>query len=152
MRHLKYSEILGDVFYKIRLSAADADLLDQHFQGAAHHLWRYREAEPESEVEQFHLRLHRMHLVQLMKIVYLRGDFCQAVDPTPLGLNRREAWNPDYNPLPDEEMFNEMWADGRYELGAEHPSDLYLKRTVDLSRGIVAAYTRRKDVRLRVCS
>lgn len=152
MRHLKFSEILGDAFYRIRLSSADADLVDQYFQGAAHHFWRYREADVNCDAEQFHLRLHRAHLVQLMKIVYQRGDFGQAVDPTPLGLNRRAAWNPDCVSLPDEEMFNEMWADGRYELGAGHPCDLYLKKTIDPSCDIVARYGQRKDMRLRVCS
>jgi len=151
MKHLKYSEILGDAFYRIRLSSADADLVDQYFKGAAHHFWRYREAAADSEAEQFHLRLHRAHLVQLMKVVYLKGDFSQAVDPTPLGLNRRDAWNPDYISMPDEEMFNEMWADGRYELGVEHPSDLYLKKSLDLSCDIVAGYGNKKNVRLRIC-
>lgn len=151
MRHLKFSEILGDAFYRIRLSSADADLVDQHFQGSAHHFWRYREADVGSEFEQHHLRLHRAHLVQLMKIIYLRADFGQAVDPTPLGLNRRAAWDPDCVSIPDEEMFNEMWADERYELGAGHPSDLYLKRTEQPGCGIVADYGQRKGQRLRVC-
>ena len=123
---MKYSEILGSGFYGIRLAKPDRQLVDIFFVGASHHFWRWKEQCGEGSDSVFHLSMHRAHLRALIGIVFHRGDFSAARDPSGFGLDRREAWNPEFLIMPDPQMFDSMCADGRYSLGEAHPSDAYL--------------------------
>ncbi len=129
---MRYSQVLGPAFYQIHLSREDRDLVDVHFTAAAHHYWRYREACGNGDAERLHLSRHRAHLRALMAIVFLRGDFWQAKDPSFRGLEQRASWNPDSVHVPDPAMFDEMVPDPRYAVGEGHSSDIYLKILEDL--------------------
>jgi hypothetical protein len=118
---MKYSEVVGTGFYNIKLSAMMAELVDIHFAGASHHLFRYREAERDAlELVDFHLIRHRAHLRHLMNIVYKYGNFNYAIDSSLRDMDERESWNPDKHPIPDPCMFNSMLPDVRYQLGLPH--------------------------------
>ena len=121
---LRYSQIVGPGFYKIGLSEADRDLVNLHFTASAHHFVRMNETVSMC-ARLFHLRLHRAHLRHMMLVVY-QGDFSLAVDLSGNGLDCRENWNPDTNPIPDAAMFDKMAPDPRFLLHDAHASDLYL--------------------------
>lgn len=123
---MRYSSILGSVFYQIELDAACVDMLDTHYTAAAHHLIRFQECEIDSEHSDFHLWLHRAHLKAMMKIVFIEGRFSSAVDKDGLGLNKRESWNPELCQIPDPKMFEDMFPDYRFEIGEYHASDIYI--------------------------
>lgn len=130
MRDLRYSEILGTLFYGIKLSPADCDLIDTHFTGAAHHLMRYRQSTSDV-AKSFHLLRHRSHLRKLMGLVFSRGDFKDAKDRSGHDLDDRESWNPDVNQVPDPLMFEKMKPDARFSIGEAHSSDIYLEEVFE---------------------
>jgi hypothetical protein len=122
---LRYSDIVGAYFYHIGLSKRDKDLLDTYFTGAAHHLKRFHES-VEKKDKEFHLVRHRSHLRLMMLVVYKKGKFNNAQDPSNRGLEKREIWNPDYTIMPDPNMFRKMIPDWRFLVGEAHCSDHYL--------------------------
>jgi hypothetical protein len=122
---LKYSDILGSWFYNISLSQADCELADIYFFGAAHHFYRWKQA-LHTSFEEFHLSRHRAHLRHLVDLVYRRGDFTKAYDPSFMDLDLRESWDPEMLPMPHPEMFNSQSADERFQLGRPHGFDVYL--------------------------
>jgi hypothetical protein len=126
---MRYSEIIGDVYHHIRLPEPNQFWLDVYFSAAAHHLIRWREAQRDSNEEAFHNNLFRKHLHAMMNIIYISGNFREAVDPTGFELHKRESWNPERLTvgLPDPLMFNAMTGDERFGLGEHHISDSYLK-------------------------
>ena len=125
MKKTRYSDILGDLFYHIKLSEELKDLIDTHFTGAAHHLRRFEEADMK-EHRHFHLVRHRLHLRLMMTLIHNYGDFSEAIDPTNRDLEFRETWNPEFTTLPDPGMFRKMAPDWRYLVGESHCSDHYL--------------------------
>lgn len=130
---MKYSQIIGPIFYKIELSTKMQDVVDAHFAGASHHLYRFREAKKSfSHYSEFHLIRHKAHLRKLMGVVYKHGDFSRSEDRSMLDLDLRESWNPDKRCIPDHNMFNSMIPDARYLEGEEHPFDSLLDN-MDLS-------------------
>lgn len=126
---MKYSQIVGEGFYKIKLSQKLSGLLDVYFAGASHHLFRYLEAKNEtSHFAEFHLAMHKAHLRHLMELVYKNGDFTNSEDPSFRHMDEKESWNPDQFSLPDPNMFDLMLPDVRYLLGEAHLlCDRYLK-------------------------
>ena len=128
---LRYSEIVGEKFYQIKLHQGARDMCDVHFTGAAHHLIRMRQANDDPAAFAFHLRLHRAHLRQLRSVVYECGDFSEATDESFCGNNNRESWNPAYIEMPDPSMFNSMQPDPRHGIGEGHHNDSYLPKDED---------------------
>lgn len=128
---MKFSDVVGLAYHQIRLTSKQSYYLDIHFSSAAWHLFRYREAKPNSEEEKFHDCYFRKHLYKLMEIVYTCGDFREAYDSTGLDLHLRTNWNPEksFHSLPDPRMFSGMPDDHRYKLGNGHPGDRFLYDT-----------------------
>ena len=124
-KKLRYSEIVGPYFYHIELSQDDKDMVDTFFTGSSHHLRRLSEASTEAD-RYFHLSRHRAHLRKMMMVVFLRGVFDKAVDPSNRDLDRRETWNPDWTTMPDPLMFRKMEPNWAYKVGEAHCSDIYL--------------------------
>jgi hypothetical protein len=122
---LRYSHVLGSYFYNIIMNEDDYDMVDTHFTGAAHHLKRFHEA-VSKEDRYFHLSRHRAHLRLMLKMIYERGDFSQAVDPSNRDLEYRDTWNPEWTTMPDQNMFSKMLPDWRYPVGMAHCSDHYI--------------------------
>lgn len=122
---MRYSDILGEHFYKIGLNSEDADLIDLHYTASAHHLKRFREATTQ-KTRYYHLTLHRAHQRKFMLIVYQRGDFSNAIDESNQDLDRRPSWNPSVTAIPDRQMYRSMLPDWRYGVGEAHCSDIYL--------------------------
>jgi hypothetical protein len=125
-KKLRYSDVIGRYFYQISLSDEDKDLVDTFFTGSAHHLKRFKEA-TQPEDRDYHLSRHRSHLRKMMLVVFKRGDFSKAVDPSNRDLDRRDTWNPDWTTMPDPNMFNKMLPDWRYGIGEAHCADYYLR-------------------------
>jgi hypothetical protein len=114
---MRYSEILGETFYKIKLTAEIRDLVDTHFSGAAHHYVRMLEARTsQTESLEFHRFRYVTHLETMMQLVYSCGDFSEAVDPSRGGFEKRESWLPQSIRLPDPDMFDAMEATSRIPL------------------------------------
>lgn len=123
---MRYSQIVGPVFYGIGMSPEHCDVVDVHFTAAAHHYWMLPRSES-TEARQYHLARHRGHLRAMMRIIFLNGDFTRAKDESLRGLDERYSWNPDLNfSLPDPAMFNSMSADPACGVFEPHPSDWYL--------------------------
>ncbi len=122
---LRYSQVLGNVFYHIKLTDELSDMIDTHFSSAAHHLRRFEQSKTEDH-RLFHLTRHRIHLRLMMTLIYKHGDFSEAVDPSNRDLDRRETWSPEWTIMPDQNMFKKMAADWRYEVGVAHAGDQYL--------------------------
>ena len=144
---LRYSDIVGAFFYQIGLSEIENDLLDTHFTGAAHHLVRFHEAHDEKD-KTFHLVRHRSHLRLMMLIVFKKGDFTNAQDPSNRGLERRQIWNPDFTLMPDQNMFRKMLPDWRFALGQAHCSDHYLHKSEILTIDEIKSFTSLKPLTL----
>lgn len=122
---VRYSQILGDMFYRIKLSEEAKDMVDTHFTGAAHHLKRFHQANTE-DMRAFHLHRHRLHQRLMMTLVYKFGDFSDAIDPSNRGLDKRDTWSPEWTIMVDECMYRKMEPDWRYPLGKAHAADHYL--------------------------
>lgn len=122
---IRYSQILGEMFYNIGLPDELKDMADTHFTGASHHLKRFHESTSE-EHRLFHLHRHRLHQRLMMMLVYKFGDFSMATDPSNRDLNRRETWNPDWTIMVDECMYRKMMPDWRFPVGKPHAADHYL--------------------------
>lgn len=122
---IRYSQIVGELFYHIKLSDEVRDMLDTHFTAASHHLKRHQEAKSE-EHRMFHLNRHRLHQRLMMMLVYKFGDFKDAKDPSNRDLDRRETWHPDMTIMVDENMYRKMLPDWRFSVGKAHAADLYL--------------------------
>ena len=118
-----YSEVLSE-FYQIKLSPEDSNLANIFFSASAHHFHCLREAT--GDEHSFHLQLHLAHLVQMKKIVFLRGDFDSAIDPSFRSLDKRDQWNPGWASLPDPHMMDSMCRDQSCDIGRNYPSDFYL--------------------------
>ncbi len=125
---MRYSEILGEVYHKIRLTEEVAFWADVHFSAAGHHLIRFRQTPKESSEEKFHSELFERHLTRLKEIVYTAGDFRRAIDPTGEQLHKRSSWSPLRIGIPDCRMFAkaELLTDPRFGIGVTHISDQYL--------------------------
>jgi hypothetical protein len=121
---MTYSDVVS-TFYKITLREAELSLIDTHFDAAAHHLLRAEEA-ADYIVRLFHLTWHRAHMRAISRIVHSRGNFGRAVDPSQMGLEERDAWNPDRNLGTNKELFIKMRPDPFFGLGKAHPSDIYI--------------------------
>ena len=125
MNNIRYSDILGDLFYHIKVTDDLKDLIDSHFTGASHHLRRFEQAETE-EHRLFHLTRHRIHLRLMMSLIHKYADFSEATDPTNRDLEYRDTWNPDFTIMSDPGMFRKMAPDWRYPVGEPHCSDHYI--------------------------
>lgn len=145
---MRYSEIVGSACYGIRLSPEDYELVDIHFSGAAHHFYRWKEiADKDAQLAEFHIRLHRAHLRHLMSLIYERGDFAYALDPTLCDMDEKDSWNPDLRCIPDPEMFDDMSPDPAVLAGQKHLLDRYLK---DKKAPITAPEILQKNPQFRV--
>lgn len=122
---LRYSQVLGNVFYHIKLSDELSDMIDTHFTSASHHLRRFEQSKSE-EHRLFHLTRHRIHLRLMMSLIYKFGDFSEAVDPSNRDLDRRETWSPEWTIMPDPRMFASMKEDWRFLIGEPHVADAYI--------------------------
>lgn len=123
---MRYSEILGDAFYKISLAEPVRDMIDVHYTASAHHFWRLQE-QASSETRRFHLLRHRAHLRAMMSLVYLHGNFANAIDQSFRDLDKKESWNPNNSYLlPDPKMFNSMNPHPEFKANEDHPSDIYI--------------------------
>jgi hypothetical protein len=134
---MKYSEIIGQGYFRINLGPQDFELVDAHFLGLAHHSYRFRESK-----DLFHARLFTDHLVSLYRIISERGDFSTAVDPTGEGLTDELAWTPPPKELlvlsangnlkaalaclPDPTFIEGFPGDRRYGSGQPFPYDRVL--------------------------
>ena len=124
---MRYSNIIGQGFYRIALSPDSYELLDIYFSGASHHLYRFREAmKVDPTKAKLHLEKHRAHLRSLMTIVHDLGSFTFAQDPSGRRMNMVDSWDPALHSTPDPDMFNSMLPDMRYKLGEGHPYDQHL--------------------------
>jgi hypothetical protein len=122
---MRYSKIICDVFYNIKLSSDYRDILDVHFTAAAHHFLILRQSS--RKYRQYHVLRHRAHTKAMMDTIYINGDFTKAKDDSGRGLEKRESWDSQLNfALPDPRMFNSMKRDPSCEIGEPHPSDFYL--------------------------
>lgn len=128
---MRFSKIIGDGFFGIKLTAQQFDLLDRHFVAAAHH--RYRFAESGSK---FHNDRYYEHMDLLMSIVR-QGDFSGFFRHPVLiknGFDKPSRWVlvPGQTPsasdpqLYDSTLFSEMCADVRWNTNQEHPYDVLL--------------------------
>lgn len=122
---IRYSQIIGELFYHIKLSDEVKDMVDTHFTGASHHLRRFEQAKTD-ECRFFHLSRHRIHLRLMMSLIYKLGDFSEAIDSSNRDLDRRETWSPEWTIMPDQNMFRKMQPDWRYEVGVAHAADIYI--------------------------
>lgn len=123
---IRYSQILGELFYNIGLSDDHSDLCDAFFSASSHHylLLRYCQSKFHRE---FHLSRHRAHLRALKEIVYTYGDFRKAKDQSLRGLEKRASWDPRSSFLPDPKMFDSMKIDFSCgSVGQAHPFDWYV--------------------------
>lgn len=121
--HFCYSQIIGDVFYCIKLTEKQYHAADDHFAAAGHHFHRLKLARTK-DVEDFHEDLMWRHVKALMDIV-VTGDFSCARDTGKDGycdLSKQESWGFN-NKLPHPKMFKKMWEDCRYKFGNNHPND-----------------------------
>lgn len=135
---MRYSEIIGKGFYRIALSPDHYMLLDVHFSGASHHLYRFREAfKTDPSKARFHLDLHRAHLRNLMEIVHDHGRFDFAKDASGRKMDQASSWDPEFHPTPDPDMFGSMLPDMRYELGLNHPYDQFIESKQVKSHNVV---------------
>lgn len=125
MNNIRYSQVIGSLFYQIVLVDDDKDMVDTHFTGASHHIKRFHECTNKDD-QYFHLSRHRTHLKLMMRIIFERGDFSNAIDKSNRDLNQRETWNPDWTVMPDQNMFRRMVPDWRFEIGQSHASDTYI--------------------------
>jgi len=125
---MRYSQIVGECFYQIKLSQPERNMLDLFFTGAGHHYWRAREAFTNGDRlnAEFHLEKMQMHVESLRAVIYFHGDFSQAVDQSWRGLEKRASWDPASRGLPDPEMFNSFSPDFRFKVGDNHPNDQQL--------------------------
>jgi len=123
---MRYSTIIGEAFYKIKLPDGVKDVVDIHFTASAHHLRVLPLAKTKSD-RAFHLKRHRGHLLALMDYVYKFGDFSQASDDSLRDLDQQSSWDPSRCfSLPDPKMFHSMSADPGVLPGEPHPSDVYI--------------------------
>lgn len=129
---MRYSHIVGKGFYRISLTPQDYKLLDIHFSGASHHLYRCKEAMATKQLDlaKLHSELHRKHLNALMTIVHDRGGFTFAKDDSGRNMDVKESWDMHLNSTPDPDMFNSMLPDMRHQLGENHYYDQYLQPLV----------------------
>jgi hypothetical protein len=125
MGKIRYSQIVGELFYRIKLTDEVKDMVDTYFTGSAHHLRRFEQSKTEDH-QMFHLTRHRIHLRLMMTLVHKYGDFSEAVDPSNRDLDRRETWSPEWTVLPDPFMFRRMIADWRCIVGQPHLADIYI--------------------------
>jgi hypothetical protein len=122
----RYSRIIGDVFYRIKLTCDQYELVDAHFLAAAHHFHRLKLADP--KYEDFHEKLMWQHVKALMDVV-VQGYFSKARDTGKDGwcdLSKQESWI-FKGRLPHPDMFGQMWEDHRYRFGNNHPYDGILR-------------------------
>ncbi|HXH75045.1 MAG TPA: hypothetical protein VNJ08_08775 [Bacteriovoracaceae bacterium] len=125
MGKIRYSQIVGDLFYRIKLTDEVKDMVDTYFTGASHHLRRFEESKSE-ENRLFHLTRHRIHLRLMMTLIWKFGDFSEARDESSRDLDYRDTWNPDYTIMPDPFMFRRMHPDWRFMVGQPHVADTYV--------------------------
>lgn len=120
---MKYSQVVAG-FYRIYLEPEDRNLLDIHFTAAAHHWQKHRAYSSDAARQMRHSALLAAHLFALKRVVYERGDFSSAADPSGSGLHKRSNWEPNLPAMPDSGMFDDMPSDSRYD--EEHPNDSLL--------------------------
>ncbi len=127
---IRYSQIVGELFYNIGLSSEHREICDIFFSASAHHYLLLDLCESEYDQE-FHLLRHRAHLRAMKQIIFLYGDFTHAKDESLRGLETRAAWDPDANiALPDPRMYNSMEIDlSCGSVGEAHPFDRYVQLT-----------------------
>lgn len=118
---MRYSEIIGDAFYRIKLTSSQYAEVDAHFVASAHHYHRAQQTD-DLALSRFHQDLMLRHL-DALKTAVSEGDFSEAVDLTGRGLEEPQGWHKQRKKMPDEEMFSAMWPDRRYPLGDHHPYD-----------------------------
>lgn len=131
---MRYSDVIGDIFYKIRLNPEASARVDQHFISAAHHRWRFYTAKTPDGIR-YHHRMYFEHLFALLRTV-MGGDFTHAVDLSQRGLNSPLGWSPARFPvpqpahmteydhlLPSPKMFDAMDSDIRFKEGIPHLYD-----------------------------
>jgi hypothetical protein len=126
-----YSTILTD-YHRIGLNSIDCMAIDSHFTAHAHHIYRAVECNAGTKDADFHRELARLHARALLTIIYERGDFIRAIDPTGEERNQRSWWVPEWSEIPEGDLA-EMFPDWRYRLGHYHPHDI-----------LVTAYVLRK--------
>lgn len=120
----RYSDIIGSVFYNIKLTPRQYSQLDIHFLCASHHYYRSKNI----EFKNFHETLMWQHVKELMCVVK-SGCFDDAVDTGLDGhfdLSKPESWEFKHQ-LPHPLMFNKMWEDHRFDVGENHPYDNILE-------------------------
>jgi hypothetical protein len=124
---VRFSTLLTDGMFKIKLSKEDMTTLDQVFEAAAHHYWSERQAENE-EVSQYHNHACEMHCKVLSQIICERGNFNAAVDPESEGRDQPAYWTLEQGPIATRDIFCNMLPDSRYWVGTSHPNDKILSR------------------------
>jgi hypothetical protein len=125
---MKYSDVVGDAFYRIGLSAKDAFLVNSYFSGACHHYFRWMETDRAGDLRAaaFHHARLMAHMRHLFSVVFTRGDFSRALDESYRDMDERDSWDPDAAIIPDPEMFDGLMADRRYPPGIDHEEDRHL--------------------------
>ncbi len=132
---MRYSEILGSAFYKISFTESIGDMIDVHYTASAHHFWRLQD-QASSKTRKFHIIRHRAHLRAMMSLVFLHGNFANAIDQSFRDLDKKERWNPKNSYLlPDPNMFNSMNPHPEFGPNENHPSDMYIAKE-PLVRGL----------------
>jgi len=135
--NMKYSEIISDGFYNIKLTQKDLSLIDLYFLGANHHRWRSQEKDISDADLIFHRKYYWIHMIYMMKIIR-QGDFKYCKDISGRGFNDPNKWqikkwlDKNYiendvsyydDILHDPDLFCEMYEDSRLLCGENHPND-----------------------------
>lgn len=116
---LRYSNIIGDIFYNIGLTKRQGALVDAHFLAAGHHYHRIKLGGGD-----FHRVQMWRHVKALTEIVR-SGDFTDAKDTGGDGycdLSNPDNWKFSHR-LPHPQMFDSTWEDYRFSFGENHPYD-----------------------------
>lgn len=142
---MRFSEIIGDGYFGIKLTSHQYDLLDKHFLAASHHRNRWMTGRNKD----FHNARYFEHLSILMSIVSL-GDFSRFFRHPVLvknGFDKPSRWrisliSPPASPMAldshlfDPGLFSEMHADIRWQDGEEHPYDVLIDNDLGAAANI----------------
>lgn len=123
---MRYSQIVGEGFYRIKLTPPQFARVDAHYLAASHHYLRSQQTD-DLALSRFHLEFALKHL-DALKTTISQGDFSDAMDLTGRGLETPQGWHSQRKKMPDEEMFSSMWPDVRYPLGDHHPYDALFQK------------------------
>lgn len=126
---IRYSQVVGDLFYRIALSEREGELCDIHFTAAAHHYQTLKVCDSGPNYH-FHNERFLAHLLKMKAVVYSHGDFVKAIDDSKMGLDTRDGWHPRNITLPAPDMFDDMNPDADCPPGTPHVSDEFLDISV----------------------